>query len=97
MIENKTDAQTIRKDELDLNKMEKSIDSHEMIEKSEVFVSIDGVLKASCKTKDPVARIFDENGSFYIDYQGKKMPLSDNFTARVPLVSGKIDEGNRRI
>lgn len=96
LIENKSDAQTIKKVGLDLNKLEKSINSHNMIEKSEVFVSIDGVLKAVIKQKVPVARIFDENGSFYYDYQGKKMPLSDNFTARVPLVLGKIDEENSK-
>ena len=65
-----------------------------MIEKSEVFVTIDGVLKAVVKQKTPIARIFDENGSFYIDYQGTVMPLSDEFTARVPLVLGEINNAN---
>jgi cell division protein FtsQ len=34
--------------------------------------------------------VFDEAGSFYVDYEGNKMPLSYNFTARVPLISGEI-------
>jgi cell division protein FtsQ len=96
LIENKEQAQTIRKDKLDLNKLENSIDAHNMIEKSQVFVSIDGILKAVVKQKTPVARVFDENGSFYYDYQGSKMPLSDNFTARVPLVSGEINDKNSK-
>lgn len=96
LIENKSDARTIRKDKLDLNKLEKSINNHEMIEKSEVFVSIDGVLKAVVKQKTPIARVFEENDSFYIDYKGNKMSLSDNFTARVPIVTGSISEKNRR-
>jgi cell division protein FtsQ len=95
LIENKNDARSIRKDKLDLNKLEKAINSHEMIEKSEVFVSIDGVLKAVVKQKTPIARVFDESGSFYIDYKGNAMPLSDNFTARVPIVSGEINDKNR--
>ncbi len=94
LIENKQDASSIRKDKLDLNKLEKSICKSPMIEKSEVFVTIDGVLKAVVKQKTPVARIFDENGSFYIDYQGTVMPLSDEFTARVPLVLGEINKAN---
>jgi cell division protein FtsQ len=94
LIENKKDASSIEKDKLDLNKLEKVIDAHEMIEKSNVFVSIDGVLKAVVKQKTPIARVYDEGSSFYIDYKGNRMPLSMNFTARVPLVSGVINEKN---
>ena len=94
LIENKKKAQTIRKDKLDLNTLEKGINKHNMIEKSEVFVSVDGVLKAIVKQKTPIVRVIDGEESFYIDYQGGKMPLSDNFTARVPLVSGEINEKN---
>jgi hypothetical protein len=50
-------------------------------------VSIDGVLKAVVKQKTPIARVFTDEGSFYIDYQGSTMPLSDEYTARVPIVS----------
>ena len=92
LIENKRDAQSIYKDKLDLNKLEKALNTQEMIEKSDVFISIDGVLKAVVKQKTPVARVFDGDASFYIDYEGNTMPLSTNFTARVPLVSGEINK-----
>jgi len=95
LIENNADASSIQKEQLDLNKLENSIDQSPMIEKSEVFVSIDGVLKVIVKQKTPVARVFDNDASFYIDYQGNNMPLSDSFTARVPLVSGSINEKNK--
>lgn len=94
LIENKWSASSIQKDKLDLNKLEKILDSNDMIEKSEVFVSIDGVLKAVVKQKTPVARVLNGNGSFYIDYEGGIMPLSDNYAARVPLVSGAINKKN---
>ena len=94
LIENNTDAKSIGKDKLDLNKLEKALNSQEMIEKSEVFVSVDGVLKAVVKQKTPIARVFDGEDSFYIDYEGNTMPLSTNFTARVPLVSGEINKKN---
>ena len=94
LIENKENASSIGKDKLDLNTLERRLNSNEMIENSNVFVSIDGVLKAVVKQKTPIARVLDENGSFYIDYEGGVMPLSDNFTARVPLVSGLINRKN---
>ncbi|MBG6110329.1 cell division protein FtsQ [Flavobacterium sp. CG_9.10] len=94
LIENKKDASSIQKVNLDLNKLERILDAQEMIEKSDVFVSIDGVLKAVVKQKTPIARVFNDEGSFYIDYKGSRMPLSTNFTARVPLVSGGINKKN---
>ena len=94
LIENKSQAQSIRKVGVDLSKIEKSINSNPMIERSEVFVSIDGVLKAVVKQKTPIGRIFKGNTSYYIDYKGGIMPLSENFTARVPLVLGEISQKN---
>jgi len=94
LIENKDNASGIQKVKLDLNKLERTLDSNDLIEKSDVFVSIDGVLKAVVKQKTPIARVLNGSGSFYIDYEGGRMPLSDNFTARVPLVSGVINKKN---
>ena len=95
LIENKKDVSAIQKVQVDLNKLEKSINQNPMIENSEVFVSINGVLKAVVKQKTPIARFFDQNGSFYIDYHGSVMPLSEEFTARVPLVSGDLNNKNQ--
>ena len=94
LIENNEGVSSIQKVNLDLNKLEKNLNAQEMIEKSDVYVSIDGVLKAVVRQKTPIARIFDNEDSFYIDYEGNRMPLSTNFTARVPLVSGGINKNN---
>lgn len=95
LIENRQGPKTIATDALDLNKLEKTIDSHPLIDKSEVSVSVDGVLKAVVKQKTPIARINGKGASFYIDYKGNKMPLSENYTARVLLVSGEINDKNK--
>jgi len=90
LIEKNQDIKTLSKVDLDLNKLEKSISRHKLIQKTDVFVSVDGVLKAVVEQKTPLGRVFDETGSFYLDYEGNKMPLSENYTARVPLLSGEI-------
>jgi cell division protein FtsQ len=90
LIEKNTDLKTINKVDLDLNKLEKSVNRQEMVQKADVFVSVDGVLKAVVEQKTPLGRVFTEVGSFYIDSEGNIMPLSENFSARVPLISGKI-------
>jgi cell division protein FtsQ len=96
LIEKNSKLETISKDRLDLNKIEHVLNAHEMIEKADVYVSIDGVLKAVVKQKTPIARVFNGKGSFYIDNEGNNMPLSGNFTARVPLVSGEINKKNNK-
>lgn len=91
LIEKNEHSKTITKEGLDLKKLEKSVNNNDFVQKSEVFVSVDGVLKAVVKQKTPVGRVVSEIGSFYLDYEGNRMPLSENYSARVPLVSGKID------
>jgi cell division protein FtsQ len=90
LIDNFGGTLSIQKDGLDLKKIEQSINKHSMVDNSQVYVSVDGKIEAVVKQKIPVARFFDENSSFYIDYKGGKIPLSNNFSARVPLVYGDI-------
>lgn len=87
LIVNKDTLAKLTKETLDLNKLEKLLDEHEMIEDAEVFVGINGKLGAKITQRQPIARIFGEQ-SYYIDVHGKKMPLSKNHSARVPLVAG---------
>lgn len=91
LIQNFGSIKSIQKDKLDLNSVEKSLDKNPMIDKAEVYATIDGKLKAIISQRKPVARIFQGEDSYYIDYRGDKMPLSETYTARVPLVMGVID------
>lgn len=85
--QNKTEIGSLK-----INEIEKLLDNHAMIEKSEVFCTIDGILNVKIKQRQPLARFYEEGKFFYMDSQGKKMPLSDSFSARVPLVTGNIDK-----
>ena len=94
LIENNSDIKTLTKVKLDLNKLEKIVNKNNMVEKSQVFLSIDGVLIAIVKQRTPIVRVINNDTSFYVDYQGNKMPLSDDYSARVPLVLGEINNNN---
>lgn len=91
LIDNFGGTFSIQKDRVNLKSIEQTINKHSLIENSEVFLSVDGALKAIIKQKTPIARVFDKNTSFYIDYKGGMMPLSSNFTARVPLVYSSLN------
>jgi len=92
LIQNYGNITGVAKVQLDLNKVEKSIDNNPMVDKAEVYATVDGKLKAIVTQKKPVARIFSGTKSYYLDYKGNEMPLSDSETARVLLVSGSIDK-----
>ena len=96
LIDYQTDVKSIAKEKVFLATLEKKLNKHPMIEKAEVFLSVDGMLRAYVKQRTPIGRIFENEASFYIDYQGTIMPLSNEETARVPLVFGTIDNKNQQ-
>ncbi|WP_177762603.1 cell division protein FtsQ/DivIB [Flavobacterium sp. I3-2] len=95
LIQNFPNATNVFKDELDLNKLEQELQKNEMIASSQVYFDANGVLNAEVVQKTAIARVLTENGSYYIDKQGGKMPLSNHFSAHVPVVLGKVSDRNR--
>ncbi|MBT8323977.1 MAG: hypothetical protein KJO96_01665 [Winogradskyella sp.] len=79
------------KEIIDLNQLENALKSNKMVKNAEVFVSVEGTLTAEIVQKRPIARVSNE-ASFYIDEEGSYMPLSGNYTARVPLVTGDVNK-----
>ena len=95
LIQNLGSLSNIKKDKVDLNTLETVLDDHEMIEKAEVFSTIDGSLSAHIIQKTPIVRYLSGNATYYLDNKGDKMPLSENFSARVPLVAGNFVDKNK--
>jgi len=75
------------KEKLALNEMEMRVTSHPTIKNADVYVTMAGTVGVAIEQRKPIARV---NGttSFYIDQDGEEMPLSKNFSARVPIVNG---------
>jgi len=89
LIQNQQPVTKQPKDIIDLNELETALNSNPMIKKAEVFMSVNGELSAEIEQKQPIARV-NTNASYYIDDEGSFMPLSSNYAARVPLVTGNI-------
>lgn len=93
LIQNQQEAKNTSKETLDLNDLEAALNSNPMIKSADVYVSVNGMLKAEVEQKKPIARVHSE-ASYYIDEQGGYMPLSSSYSARVPLVTGAVDKNN---
>lgn len=83
--------------DLNLKKIEDRLNKNEMIANSQVFVDVDGTLHAQVTQKTAMARVMNADGSFYIDENGDKMPLSNQFSAHVPVVWGMLKPKNKTI
>lgn len=92
LIQNNFVAEKVTKDRVDLKDIEDFLDSHENIDKAQVFMTIDGVFNVEIVQKKPLVRVVNEDFSYYIDTKGGFIPLSDNYTARVPLLMGNIED-----
>lgn len=74
---------------LDLTTMEKELQKNSWIENAEAFFDNNNVLQVKITEREPVARIFTLSGtSFYIDSSLTRIPLSDRFSARLPVFTG---------
>ncbi|WP_231928766.1 cell division protein FtsQ/DivIB [Formosa sp. Hel1_31_208] len=93
LIQNQESVTNKPKDIIDLNELESALNSNSMIKQAQVFMSVDGLITAEIEQKKPIARV-STNASYYIDETGSFMPLSTNYTARVPLVTGNIEKND---
>jgi len=76
-----------------LNKVEQQFLDHPVVKSAELFTVPEGKLHIEVEERLPIVRI-QANNSFYLDEVGKVMPLSDRFTAKVPLFYGELKEEN---
>lgn len=93
LIQKHASVKNVPKETLDLNELENTLKSNPMIKTAEVYVAVNGTLNAEIEQKTPIARV-STNASYYIDDEGFYMPLSTNYTARVPLITGYVEKNN---
>ena len=91
LIQNHEYVQCVDKEILDLKALEIKISDNAMIESAEAYLNVKGDLRIEIEQRSPLARVV-ANPSYYIDRQGKRMPLSEEYSARVLLVHGVDSE-----
>lgn len=91
LIQKEDPASKVVAENLDLNKIENALNENDMVKHADVYLTVDGEVGASIVQRTPVARVAGE-ASYYIDEEGKYMPLSPVYSARVPLVTGRVQK-----
>lgn len=77
---------------INIRSLEEFFDTYPYIAKSQVFSTSKGELVIEIKQRVPILRIFQKyDDSYYLDTNGKLMPVSEDFTAHVPVANGEIN------
>jgi cell division protein FtsQ len=73
----------------DLRAIEGSLERNNWIRNAELFFDNNQVLQVRIEEKEPIARVFTTDGnSYYISRNGEYLPLSEHFSARLPVFTG---------
>lgn len=87
LIQNPAKVTSIDKETLVLREMEQRLRENPMVRDAQVYVSVDGTLGAKIEQRRPIGRV-SASPDYYLDADGKKMPLSTVYSARVPIITG---------
>jgi len=84
---------------INIHKLEESLKANPFILFAKVYADMNGVLNVQIRQREPILRIINIAGiDFYVDKEGNKIPLSENFTANVLIANGLIyEEFNGRV
>lgn len=78
---------------INIQRLEDDLKANPFIEFAKVYADMNGIIQVQIRQREPIIRIFNMgNQDFYIDKNGFKIPISDNFTANVPVANGFIQE-----
>ena len=78
---------------VDLEEIERSLKTRQIIDQAEVFITEPGELHVEISQKTPLVRIFNRYGQgYYLDREGNVIPLSQNFSPFVIVANGYIAE-----
>lgn len=80
-------------EDINIQELEDKLKANPFIEFAKVYTEMDGVLRVEVSQRQPILRIMNHyDMDFYVDQNGLKIPLSSNFTARVLVANGFIEE-----
>ena len=69
-----------------LKKLETALEKNVWIKSAELFFDNNEILQVTVQEREPVARVFTSTGTtFYIDDELAMLPLSEKFSARLPV------------
>ncbi len=77
--------------DVDVERVEEVLERQAFVGDAEAYVDASLVLNITVQQRVPLLRIIADNGqNYYLDREGVRLPLSENYTVRVPVVTGNV-------
>jgi len=77
--------------DIDIELVEEVLEGQAFVADADAYIDDDLQLNITVTQRIPLLRVIAENGqNYYLDEDGIRMPLSDSYTARVPVASGNV-------
>ena len=87
------DLDQLEVDHVDLEDIEKLLSDEPFIAEAHTYIDAKQRLHVDITQRKPILRVMNLNGSdYYIGGDGIRLPLSQHFTARVPVITGFIPD-----
>jgi len=78
---------------LNPRKVEAVLEKDPFIRDADVFVDARNDINIKVRQSQPIVRVMDTKGNnYYLDAAGEYLPMSANFTARVPVTTGRLPQ-----
>ncbi len=75
--------------DINLTVLERALEKNPWIRDAELFFDTKDILHVAVSERVPMARVFTAAGtSFYLDSAGQQLPLLENYSVRLPVVTG---------
>ncbi len=76
---------------LDVERVERVLEADPFVKEADVYINALNEVQITVRQRVPIIRVIDRSGlSYYLDADGRQMPMSKHFTARVLVASGNI-------
>jgi cell division protein FtsQ len=72
--------------------IEKILENNNLIRKVECYKTVGGSVKIKVYQRTPILRVMASNKNYYIDSEGKIMPVPDNMSINLPIATGVISD-----
>ncbi len=77
--------------DIDVERVEEVLEQQAFVGDAEAYVDAGLVLHIRVNQRVPLLRVIADNGqNYYLDQEGVRLPLSANYTVRVPVVTGEV-------
>lgn len=95
LIQKLSPSDLTSKENINLKILEEFLQKNQMVENAEIYLTLSGELGAIITQRTPVLRVASDTETYYYDTHGLKMPLSDNYSARVPITMDTVSGQGR--